>query len=98
MFKKAVSAVLLLTFVFALSPAAGANDPPGFAVPEAGFPTEVQQTGEPLLAGATGGSALSCVGAVLGFSFTALAFGAATGAAGLAIVGAFAPVAMAFCK
>lgn len=98
MFKKAVSAVLLLTFVFALAPAAGTSGPPGFAVPEAGFPTEVQQAGEPFLAAATGGSTMSCVGAVLGFSFTALAFGAATGAAGIAIVGAFAPVAMAFCK
>lgn len=98
MSKKVVSAALLLTLVFAIAPAAGANSPPDLAVPKAGYTTEVQQTGASLLATATGGTNWSCVGAVLGFSFAALTAAAVTGGAGLAIAGAYAPVALVFCK
>lgn len=98
MFKQTVSAVLLLTLVFALAPAAGASSPPDLAVPEGGLPVEIQQAGEPLLAAATGGTLLGCVGAVLAFSFVALGVGAGTGGAGLAILGAYAPLALVFCK
>ncbi|MDE2852109.1 MAG: hypothetical protein OYL92_14500 [Acidobacteriota bacterium] len=98
MFKKAVSATLLLALVFALTPAAGASNPPDLAVPEAGYPTEVQQTGEPFLSATNGGTNWSCVGAVLGFSLFALGAGAGTGGVGLAVVGAYAPLALVFCK
>ncbi len=95
MSRKAVAATLLLTFVFALAPATGASGP---AVPTDSIPVEAQQTGEALLATATGGTNWSCVGAVLGFSFAALTAAAVTGGAGLAIAGAYAPVALVFCK
>ena len=98
MSKKAVSATLLLTLVFALAPAAGVSSPLDLAVSEAGYPAEVQQTGEPLLSAAIGGTNWSCVGAVLGFSFVALGVGAITGGIGAAIAGAYAPVALVFCK
>ncbi|MXW01098.1 MAG: hypothetical protein F4X59_05970 [Holophagales bacterium] len=95
MSKKAVAATLLLTFLFALAPATGASGP---AVPTASIPVEAEQTGEALLATATGGTNWSCVGAVLAFSFVAMGTGAATGGVGAAIIGAYAPVALVFCK
>lgn len=98
MSKKATSAALLLTLVFALAPAAGASGPPDFAVPEGGLPVEVQQAGEPLLAAAVGGTNWSCIGAVLGFSFAAMTAGALFGPAALAVAGAYAPVLMVVCK
>ncbi len=98
MSKKVVSAALLLALAFALTPTAGASSPPDLAVPEGGLPVEVQQAGEPLLAAAIGGTNWSCIGAVLGFSFVAMGVGAATGGAGLAIAGAYAPVALVFCE
>lgn len=95
MSKKAVAATLLLTFVFALAPATGAGGP---AVPTDSIPVEAEQIGEALLATATGGTNWSCVGAVLAFSFVAMGTGAATGGVGAAIIGAYAPVALVFCK
>ncbi|MDE2978853.1 MAG: hypothetical protein OXU63_15220 [Acidobacteriota bacterium] len=95
MSKKAVAATVLLTFVFALAPAAGASGP---TVPTGSIPVEAEQTGEALLATATGGTNWSCIGAVLAFSFVAMGAGAATGGVGAAIVGAYAPVALVFCK
>ncbi|MXX76374.1 MAG: hypothetical protein F4210_06955 [Holophagales bacterium] len=97
MSKKVVSAVLLLTFVFALAPAAGVSDPSNFAVPEGGPPVEFQQAGEPLLAAATGGVNWGCIGAVLGFSFGAMAAGAVFGPPGVAVIGAYAPIALVAC-
>jgi len=94
MSKKAVAATVLLTFVFALAPAAGASGP---TVPTGSIPVEAEQTGEALLATATGGTNWSCIGAVLA-SFVAMGAGAATGGVGAAIVGAYAPVALVFCK
>ncbi len=98
MSKKALATVLLITLGFAIAPTAGASSPPDFPVPDGGDPAEAEQVGELVLATATGGTNWSCVGAVLGFSFTALAAGAATGGVGLAIVGAYAPVALVLCS
>ena len=98
MSKKALATVLLLTLTFALAPTAGASSAPDFPVPDGGYPAEAGQAGELVLAASTGGTNWSCVGAVLAFSFTALAAGAGTGGVGLAIVGAYAPVALVFCS
>jgi len=95
MSKKAVAATLLLTFVFALAPATGASGP---AAPTDSIPVEAEQTGEALLATVTGGANWSCIGAVLAFSFVGMGVGAATGGVGAAIIGAYAPVALVFCK
>ena len=95
MSKKAVAATLLLTFLFALAPATGTSGP---TVPTGSIPVEAEQTGEALLPTATGGANWSCIGAVLAFSFVAMGTGAATGGVGAAIVGAYAPVALVFCK
>ena len=90
MSKKAVATILLLTFVFALAPAASAGVSPG-------LPAEADQTGEALLAAATGGTNWSCVGAVLAFSFVAMGVGAVAGPAALAVAGAYAPIALVAC-
>ena len=97
MSKKVVSAVLLLTFVFALAPALGAGDPPDFAIPAGDLAAEVERTGDPLLATATGGTNWSCIGAVIGFSFGAMAAGAVFGPPGVAVIGAYAPIALVAC-
>ena len=97
MSKKALATVLLITLGFALAPTAGASSAPD-PVPDGGHPVEAGQAGELVLAAATGGANWSCVGAVLAFSFTALAFGAATGGAGIAIAGAYAPVLLPLCS
>lgn len=95
MSKKAVATTLLLTFVFALAPATGASGP---AVPTDSIPAEAEQIGEALLATATGGTNWSCLGAVLAFSFVAMGAGAVAGPVGLAVTGAYAPIALVFCK
>lgn len=97
MSRKALATVLLITLAFALAPTAGASSAPDFPVPDGGYPAEAGQVGELVLAAATGGSAASCVGALIGFSLTALALGAATGGVGLALFGAYAPVAVVLC-
>ncbi len=50
-----------------------------------------------LLASAVGEASVSCVAAVFVFSLSALALGAATGGPGLAIAGAYAPLAVVVC-
>lgn len=95
MTKKAVATTLLLTLVFALAPAAGASGP---AVPTGSIPVEAEQVGEALLATATGGTNWSCIGAVLAFSFVAMGAGAVAGPPGVAVAGAYAPLALVFCK
>ena len=97
MSKKTLAAALLLTFVFALAPATGAGGSQDLVVPDVGFPAEVERAGEPLLAATTGGTNWSCIGAVLGFSFVALGAGAVAGPAGLAVAGAYAPIALVAC-
>jgi hypothetical protein len=49
------------------------------------------------MADLVGGSAASCLGAVFGISLGLLFGAAATGGAALAIAGAYAPLAAAFC-
>lgn len=95
MSKKAVAATLLFAFVFALAPAAGAGGP---IVPPGTTPADAEQAGEALLATATGGANWSCIGAVLAFSFVAMGAGAVAGPAGVAVAGAYAPLALVFCK
>ena len=98
MSKKALATVLLITLGFALAPTAGASIPPDFLAPEGGLPAGVEQAGEPVLAAATGGVRWGCVGAVLGFSFGAMAAGAVFGPAALAVAGAYAPVLLPLCS
>lgn len=97
MSKKAVATTLLLMLAFALAPAAGAVGPSDSSVPVGDLPTEVERAGEPLLAAATGGTNWSCIGTVLGLSFGALAAGALGGPAGVAVIGAYAPIALVVC-
>lgn len=97
MSKKAVATTLLLTLAFAFAPAASAVGNPRLAVQAGGLPVDAEQTGEALLAEATGGTNWSCIGSVLAFSFVAMAAGAGTGPVGLAVVGAYAPIALVFC-
>lgn len=95
MFKKTVAATLLSALVFALAPAASAGGP---AVPTGTIPADAEQTTEASLAVAIGGTNWSCIGAVVAFSFVAMGTGAATGGVGAAVVGAYAPLALVFCK
>ena len=97
MSKKALATVLLISLVFALAPTAGASSPPDLPGLDTGLSAEVGQAGEHVLAAATGGSTAGCVGAVLAFSFVALGVGAATGGAGLALAGAYAPILLPLC-
>jgi hypothetical protein len=98
MSKKALATVLLITLAFAFAPTAGASSAPDFLAPEGGLPAGVEQAGEPVLAAATGGVRWGCVGAVLGFSFGAMAAGAVFGPAALAVAGAYAPVLLPLCS
>lgn len=98
MSRKALATVLLITLGFALAPTAGASSAPDFPVPDGGYPAEAGQVGELVLATATGGTNWSCVGAVLGFSFGAMAAGAVFGPAALAVAGAYAPVLLPLCS
>ena len=97
MSKKALATVLLISLVFALAPTAGASSPPELPGLDAGLSAAVEQAGEHVLAATTGGSTASCVGAVLAFSFVALAAGAGTGGVGLALLGAYAPLLLPLC-
>lgn len=98
MSRKTLATVLLITLAFALAPTAGASSAPDFPVPDRGYPAEAGQADDLVLAAAIGGTKWSCIGGVLAFSFTALAAAAATGGVGLAVVGAYAPVALVLCS
>ena len=95
MFKKTVAATLLSALVFALAPAASAGGP---AVPTGTIPADAEQAAEPSLAVAIGGANWSCIGAVVAFSFVAMGAGAVAGPPGVAVAGAYAPIALVFCK
>ncbi len=99
MTKKAISTVLFLFLALGFASTSGAAETIALAEPTDNFPTGTDRVGDQFLVATTGGGAnWSCVGAVFGFSLTALAFGAATGGAGLAIAGAYAPLLVVLCE
>ena len=87
MTRKTVSIVLLL-FLALGGASSGASGSPGLASGTDNVPIGIDQVGDRLLVQTTGGKAdLSCLGAIAVFTVSALALGAATGGAGLAIAG-----------
>ena len=97
MTKNAVSTILLLFLALGFASTSGASEFP-LVVATGHVPSGIDQMGHQLLADTTGGDAnWSCVGAVAVFTASALVLGAATGGAGLAVAGAYAPLAVAFC-
>ena len=98
MTKNAVSTILLFLLALGFASTSGASEIPTVAVATDHVPTSIEQVGDQLLVDTTGGDVnWSCYGAVALFTVTALALGAATGGALLAISGAYAPLAVAFC-
>ena len=98
MTKNAVSTILLLFLALGFAPTSGASEIPTVVVATDHVPTSVEQVGDQLLVDTTGGDVnWSCYGAVALFSVSALALGASTGGAGLAIAGAYAPLAVVAC-
>ena len=98
MTKNAVSTILLLFLTLGFAFTSGASEIPTVVVATDHVPTSVEQVGDQLLVDTTGGDVnWSCYGAVALFSVTALAVGAATGGALLAVAGAYAPLAVALC-
>ena len=98
MTNKAISTALFLFLALGFGSASGAAETTALADPTVNSSTGIDDVGEQLLATTTGGVNWSCVGAIAGFTATALIFGAATGGAGLAIAGAYAPIAVVLCE
>lgn len=97
MTKNTVSTILLLFLALGFASTSGASEVP-LVVATEHVPTGIAQVGDELLAEITGGEVnWSCLGAVGLYTVSALALGAATGGALLAISGAYAPLAVVFC-
>lgn len=97
MTKTTVCTILLLFLTLGFVSLSGASEIP-LVVATDNVPTGVDQAGDQLLADTTGGDVnWSCLGAVAVFTASALVLGAATGGAGLAVAGAYAPLAVVFC-
>lgn len=97
MTRKALTSVLL----FFLALGAASASAPGAITSVADSPDHraaIEQTEDHLLLATSGtGVNWGCVGAIAALTVGGLAVGAATGSAGLALIGAFAPVAVVFC-
>ena len=98
MTKKAISTAFFLFLTLGFGSASGAAETTALADPTVNPPTGIDAVGEQLLEATIGGVNWSCVGAVALFTATALILGPATGGAGLAIAGAYAPIAVVLCE
>lgn len=98
MTNKTVRTVLLLFLALGFASASGAAEMTAPVGPTDNFPTEIEHVADQLLVATTGsGVNWSCIGAVAGFTVGALVAGAATGGAGLAVAGAYAPLLIPIC-
>jgi hypothetical protein len=98
MIKNAVSTILLFFLALGFAFTSGASEIPTVVVATDHVPTSIEQVGDQLLVDTTGADVnWSCLGAVAAYTAAALALGAATGGVGLAVSGAYAPLAAVFC-
>ena len=98
MTKKVISTALFLFLALGFASSSGAAETTILANPTVNSSTGIDDVGEQLLVATTGGVNWTCVGAIAGFTAAALVIGAATGGAGLAIAGAYAPIAVVLCE
>ena len=98
MTKKTLTCVLLLFLALGASSTSAASETTLLADPLDDRSTEIEQAGNQLLLATSGGKAsMSCLGTIAGITALGLIVGAATGGAGLAIIGAYAPLAVVVC-
>ncbi|MCY3966207.1 MAG: hypothetical protein OXG83_14320 [Acidobacteria bacterium] len=95
---KALRFILVCFIVLGVASTATAMEATAVANPQGHLPTEVDTLGDELLLATVGGEvSMMCLGAVAGATVAGLVVGAATGGAGLALLGAYAPLAVVLC-
>jgi len=98
MIKTTVTFVLLLFLALSVASTSAASETTGPSNPLNDLPTGVAPAADHLLLATLGGEVnWSCVGTIAGITAFGLIVGAATGGAGLAIAGAYAPIAVVVC-
>ena len=98
MTKKTVTFLLLLLFALTVASTSAASETTGPSSPLNDLPTGVAPAADHLLLATLGGEVnWSCLGTIAGITAVGLIVGAATGGAGLAIAGAYAPIAVVVC-
>lgn len=98
MIKTTVTFVLLLFLALSVASASAASETTTPSNPLNDLPTGVAPASNHLLLATLGGKVnWSCLGTVAGVTAFGLIVGAATGGAGLAIAGAYAPIAVVIC-
>ena len=99
MANKAMTCVLLFFLALGAASTSAASEATVPANPLDNLPTGIDQAGDGLLLATSGGGVnWSCVGAVAGITAFGLIVGAASGGAGLALLGAYAPIAVVLCE
>ena len=98
MTNKTVTCVLLFFLALAVASTSAASETTVPSNPPDDLPSGIAQAAEQLLLTTSGaGVSMSCLGTIAGITAFGLIVGAATGGAGLALVGAYAPVAVVVC-
>lgn len=95
---KTLRFILACFIVLGVASTSAATATTALAHPPGHVPTEVDRVGDDLLLATEGGEvSMMCLGAVAGATVAGLVVGAATGGVGLALLGAYAPLAVVLC-
>ena len=97
MINKTVTCVLLFFLALSVAPTSAASETVVPSDRADAFPAGTVPVADQLLLATSGGKNWPCLGVVAGLTVAALVVGAATGSVGLALIGAYAPIAVVAC-